>query len=208
MSRKNREKQPSGRENKPEGAIARDAAETSAGRAAGVELPPPPEMVPAHTPEMQDAELREMLCSSAESSVTAGALMLLWLGRNPYVCGGTPTPEDDGRLLAATRRRSVPDALEAIDTAIRPLAIIKASDGAHRVPCYTGYCPEWLADLVAAACRAVPSITYHDAVWSMPLCTLGHLAAAAHRASGGRTERPLDTSAADRWLLEANGIKQ
>jgi hypothetical protein len=60
---------------------------------------------------------------------------------------------------------------------------------------------------VAAACRAVPSITYHDAVWSMPLCTLGHLAAAAHRANGGRTERPLDTSAADKWLLEANGIK-
>ena len=45
--------------------------------------------------------------------------------------------------------------------------------------------PEWLADLYAAVSRAAPGIPWREFL-DMPL------AAAAHRANGGRTERPVD----------------
>lgn len=171
---------------------------------ASLGTPPPP--VPLHTPEMQDAELREMLGGTAGEAVTLGSLMALWLARSPYLCGGVPTAEDEASLLRLTRRKSIQDAVGALDTALRPLSIIKSDNGSRRPPCYDGYGPEWLADIVAAACRAMPSLTWSDAVWRTPLCTLGHLAGAAHRAAGGCTERPFDTTEADAWLLRVNGI--
>ena len=51
--------------------------------------------------------------------------------------------------------------------------------------------PEWLADLYAAVSRAAPGIPWREFL-DMPLAVVSHLAAAAHRANGGRTERPVD----------------
>ena len=51
--------------------------------------------------------------------------------------------------------------------------------------------PEWLADLYAAVSRAAPGIPWREFL-DMPLAAATHLAAAAHRANGGRTERPVD----------------
>lgn len=190
---------------------SRDGAENApdaryGGNTAIPDTPPPP--VPLHTPEMQDAELRELLGGRPTGgTITAGVLMALWLERNPYIAGGIPTPEADAALLRATRRDTIGGALAALDTALRPLCIIRRPDGARLPQCYDGYGPEWLADIVATAARALPSLEWSDAVWRLPLCTLGHLAGAAVRAAGGRTERPMDTTAADDWLLRANGLR-
>ena len=51
--------------------------------------------------------------------------------------------------------------------------------------------PEWLADLYAAVSWAAPGIPWREFL-DMPLVAATHLAAAAHRANGGRTERPVD----------------
>ena len=200
------------RENEPEQAKSRADAKNAPGANYGPSAPPdddaPPPAVPMHSPEMQDAELREMLGGSlAGGAITAGVLMALWLERSPYLVGGVPTPDADAALLRLTRRSSIPEALAALDTALRPLGIIRQPSGRTLPRCYDGYGPEWLADLVSAAARALPSLTWADAMWRTPLCLLGHLAGAAVRAVGGRTERPLDTTAADDWLLRANGMK-
>lgn len=55
--------------------------------------------------------------------------------------------------------------------------------------------PEWLADLYAAVGRAAPGIPWREFL-DMPLAAATHLAAAAHRANGGKTERPMDWSVA------------
>ena len=213
MSRRNRPETRQARENAPGRdfvrAAAKTPAEASCGRNPGISGDAPPPSMPLHTPEMQDAELREMLGGTLSGgAITAGQLMALWLERSPYLVGGVPTPDADAALLRLTRCASIPEAVAALDTALRPLCIIRTPSGSRTPPCYDGYGPEWLADLVAAAARALPSLTWSDAMWRTPLCLLGHLAGAAVRAVGGRTERPLDTTAADDWLLRANGLKK
>ncbi len=52
-----------------------------------------------------------------------------------------------------------------------------------------------IADLCAAAGRALPGLTWREFL-DMPLAAATHLAAAGHRANGGKTERPMDWAAA------------
>ena len=55
--------------------------------------------------------------------------------------------------------------------------------------------PEWLADLYTAVSRAAPGIPWREFL-DMPLAAATHLAAASHRANGGKTERPMDWASA------------
>lgn len=55
--------------------------------------------------------------------------------------------------------------------------------------------PEWLADLYAVVSRAAPGIPWREFL-DMPLAAATHLAAASHRANGGKTERPMDWASA------------
>ena len=47
-----------------------------------------------------------------------------------------------------------------------------------------------MCDLITLAAAALSSLTYHQALWEMPLVALFHLYAAAYRKNGGTTRRP------------------
>lgn len=141
-----------------------------------------------------------MLASSG-GALTAGGLFRMWLAGNPYVCGGTPDESDAGQLLAECHAASVAEAMSAVSASLRALECISADS--PRPAAYDGFGPEWLADIVAGACRACP-MGWREAVEEVPLAALTHLALATCRASGVRTGRPMDYSEVDRWLLAAN----
>ncbi len=61
--------------------------------------------------------------------------------------------------------------------------------------------PEWLADLYAVVSRAAPGIPWREFL-DMPLAAATHLAAASHRANGGRTERPMDWASALEQMVD------
>ena len=146
-----------------------------------------------HTPEMIRAELSAML--ERRPAVTPRRLARLWLADSPFVLGGAVTE----RALSAARRvlgRELPAAAieEAVSTALRALeTIVPEPDTSRKLTRDDGDSigPEWLADLYAAVSRAAPGIPWREFL-DMPLAAATHLAAAAHRANGGRTERPVD----------------
>ena len=85
---------------------------------------------------------------------------------------------------------------EAVSTALRALETIVPEPGSSQKltrDADDSIGPEWLADLYAAASRAAPGIPWREFL-DMPL------AAAAHRANGGRTERPMDWEGVLEWL--------
>ena len=95
---------------------------------------------------------------------------------------------------------------EAVSTALRALETIVPEPGASQKLTRDAddsngdsIGPEWLADLYAAVSRAAPGIPWREFL-DMPLAAATHLAASAHRANGGRTERPVDWEAAMEML--------
>lgn len=66
---------------------------------------------------------------------------------------------------------------------------------------YPPHGPEWLCDIVAKACHAIPSMTW-DQVLDMPMVAVLHLAAAGGRMEGMITKRPLDMDEAWRLFQE------
>ena len=146
-----------------------------------------------HTPEMIRAELSAML--ERRPAITPRRLARLWLANSPFVLGGPVTE----RALSAARGilgRELPAAAieEAVSTALRALETIVPEPGASQKltrDADDSIGPEWLADLYAAVSRAAPGIPWREFL-DMPLAAASHLAAAAHRANGGRTERPVD----------------
>ena len=150
-----------------------------------------------HTPEMIRAELAAML--GRHPAVTPRSLARLWLAGSPFVMGGRVTARDEAqaqeilgkRIPAAAIVREVEAALRALETIVpnANAGVKLTTDGADDLG------PEWLADLYASVSRAAPGIPWREFL-DMPLAAATHLAAAAHRANGGRTERPMDWDAA------------
>lgn len=156
-----------------------------------------------HSPEMIRAELSAML--ERRPAVTPRSFLRLWLANSPFVVGGQVTARSEAqaqdilgkRLPAQTIVREIETALRALETIIP-----NAKDGqklAEDGGAALG--PEWLADLYTSVSRAAPGIPWRDFL-NMPLAAATHLAAAAHRANGGKTERPMDWDAAMAQLLD------
>ena len=148
-----------------------------------------------HSPEMIRAELEAML--ERRPAVTPRVLARLWLAGSPFVLGGTPTARAEAQAQEIIGRRLPARAIvREIETALRALETIvpDANAGQKLTEDDTDALgPEWLADLYTAVSRAAPGIPWREFL-NMPLAAATHLAAAAHRANGGKTERPMDWS--------------
>jgi len=166
--------------------------------------------VELHTPAMIDAETRSMLCSSG-IVLTAGHVMALALARSPYVLGGTPTEDHIRQAMAIVgiTDMSLPAASNAIcseiQTAFRVFEIIPSSMPGDRKDTIG---PEWFADIFAACARAMPALTWEAFLHRIPMVVVAHLAAAAHRAAGGRTQRPENFDSAFKVLDELKRKRQ
>lgn len=151
---------------------------------------------PLHSAGDIRAEAAAMLrLPSAGLLVTPGRLMQLWVEESPFLTGDSAALTPDA-LSAARRILGAPDATadeiaSALDTAVRPFSIIENSPSAKPRGSYSGFCPEWLADLYAAA-GACGAVTWDDFLWKMPMAAAAHLLAAVHRSNGGATARPMN----------------
>ena len=161
----------------------------------------PPEVIEKHSEQDKELELSLMLLP-AGGTLTAGGFFRLWLDKNSFVCGTTPTPGDAEKLVRECGCQDLETALEILSASFRALECIsetaKSSGSA-----YEGYSPEWLADIVSGACSVCP-MSWEDAVWKISLCTLTHLALANCRRMHLKTGRPKDWTAVDKWLIEQN----
>ena len=149
-----------------------------------------------HSREMVRAELAAML--EPQPAVTPAALARLWLADSPFVLGGEITGRQLQEAQAIVGHPWDIRRIEAeVATAIRALETIVPGASSRRLSEEGGdaFGPEWLADLYAAVARAAPGIAWREFL-AMPMAAAAHLACAAHRAAGGRTERPMDWQAA------------
>ena len=163
-------------------------------------LPPEISLESSHTPEMVREELRVMSGGNLlASKVTASVLMDLALSRSPLLFGEVMEEGDlfHARRILASPGASCAELREALETAFRPLEIIEPMDPAHTelTHSYDTFSPEWFADIYATVCRVSP-LPWGQFVHTLPWCTVCHLVAAAHRAAGGMTARPVDLKAA------------
>lgn len=159
----------------------------------------PPPSVPLHSREMILEEMQTLL--GARSGITAGQAASLWCLNSPLITGGELSRDDLNTAFAILP--GFPDELsirQAISCALRGMEIIPSGHVPGRKS-YEGICPEWLVDIFRMACSAYPSLTWEDYLWSLPLCTVCHMVASAHRAHGTVTARPEDESRAEAWLL-------
>lgn len=156
----------------------------------------PPKAIEKHSKSQILNELRLMLTPSG--GLTAGGFLLL-VSTNPVFVGGEVTEEAVNDVLELTGTTSLEEALEVIKACFRCFECLKGTALEH----LEYYTPEWLADLVGMAGQSC-SMTYHDAVWGIPLVALTHLALATYRRNGGKYERPKDFSEVDKWLIEYN----
>jgi hypothetical protein len=166
--------------------------------------------VDLHTPEMIDAETRSMLCSSG-IVLTTGHVMALALAHSPYIMGGIPSEDDIRQAMAiiGVTDMTLPEAHNAIcseiQTAFRVFEIIIAHPGTALKETLG---PEWYADIFAACARAMPALTWEAFLHQIPMVVVAHLAAAAHRAAGGKTKRPEDFDKAFALLDELKKKRQ
>ena len=125
--------------------------------------------------------------------------MDLALSRSPLLFGGMIEEGDlfHARRILASPGASCAELREALETAFRPLEIIEPMGPAHTelTHSYDTFSPEWFADIYATVCRVSP-LPWGQFVHTLPWCTVCHLVAAAHRAAGGTTARPVDLKAA------------
>lgn len=152
-----------------------------------------------HTEDMIKAELKQMLLGG-ESGLTLGMLMLLAMENSPYVYGGVLTEGDLAYAYALSDRHlskeKFHEALVAdLEAAWRAFEIIapdpelRQKGKSSKVEMFS---PEWLADTVGSICQSMPSLTYREVLWELPLAMATHLAMATSRRNGTLTERPAD----------------
>ncbi len=146
-----------------------------------------------HSPEMIRQELEAMLGIPRDGCrLTPGTFMLLVASSSPFITGGEIHKE---HLAQARRILKAPDAspediMSSITTGLRPFSIIEQGPDA-KPRGYSGFCPEWLADLYRASAEC-GGISWHDFLWRLPMAVAAHLLAATHRHNGGETSRPVD----------------
>lgn len=161
-------------------------------------------------------ETKAML-GDGDITLTLGLLMRLHLAKSPYITGGqiTDSDLDIARAIVPSRRLGPLEFHEALlkelATAWRAYGIISPS---QELPTPRGrqsqvdlFSPEWLADTINMACAAMPSLTYRQILWEVPLTMVLHLAISTARRNGTITERPADIMAALKKMkeLQQNG---
>lgn len=142
-----------------------------------------------------------------------GHVVLLAEAKSPYIYGGKITELDlelAKRILGSKKLKDADfhAALQGeLDAAFRPVELFdagdkpqKEKDELHKIPPFS---PEWLADLVRAACQAVPSLALDDVLWRVPMVMAMHLYVAEARANGAKTMRPPDYAEAMRRFYAA-----
>ena len=166
-----------------------------------------------HTGEMVAAELDAMM-GAGRMKVCLGHLMKLARMRSPYVYGGKVTerdlaiamslwPRDAGRVSDPVRFHE--DLVWELDAAFRPLELFdkaKNKDSGGDKSDVRIFSPEWMADVMRSACRAMPSLGCREILWEVPLCLVMHLGVSEARAQGAITERPKDYKAAIKMMRE------
>lgn len=157
-----------------------------------------------HSETMIRAEVDSML-GFADLRLCLGHVMLLAEARSPYVFGGEITPLDI-ELAKTILKSKLADhdfnsaLMREMDTAFRPYEILdndeKDPDPKAKKSDVRPFSPEWMADVIRAACQAVPSLDLEAALWQIPLVMMMHLWLAEARANGAVTRRPPDVKAA------------
>lgn len=156
----------------------------------------------SHTAGMIREELESLRRHGTDfpcaSFLTMGVFLELRLRHSPFVEGGilTHSQLQEARTLLGGRKWTAEEISGAVACAFRGTEIIVPEHQEKQLsPDYSGFCPEWIADVFAAVCKAAPSTTWAVFMDEMPLVLALHLAASAYRASGGHTMRPVDFQA-------------
>lgn len=165
-----------------------------------------------HTAEMVNAELDAML-GAGRIRLCLGHLMQLARMHSPYVYGGKVTEMDLAKAMSLWPHDAgrEPDPLQfhadlvaEMDAAFRPLELFddtrKDDTGKHSD--VRAFSPEWMSDVMRAACQAMPSLGYREILWEVPLTLVMHMGVAEARANGAITSRPKDYKAAIRMMRE------
>lgn len=154
-----------------------------------------------HTDDMIRAEVMSMI-GDGKILVTLGMVERLWCIGSPYIKGGQVEPEDVANAMAIVSPPKAMDVIEfhealidTLETAWRAFEIIvpepleKQTGRTSEIALFT---PEWLSDVISSACHAMPSLTYHEILWKVPLTLVLHLNVSMARRNGVITERPND----------------
>lgn len=141
-------------------------------------------------------EMRTLL--GATPAITAGQIAALHLIGSPHLSGLPSSPEQDVQALDICPVFATAAELRmALATALRPAELFQVTGSGSG----TGISPEWLSDIFAAVTAVYPALTWEQYLWELPFCAALHLSGARIRRSGGKTPRPEDTEAADKWLV-------
>ena len=165
-----------------------------------------------HTADMVNAELDAMM-GAGRIRLCLGHLMQLARMHSPYIYGGKVTEMDLALAMSLwphdTGNEPDPlqfhkDLIAEIDAAFRPLDLFDSSnhDDTGRKSDIRAFSPEWMADIMRAACQSMPSLGYREIMWEVPLTLVMHLGVAESRAQGATTSRPRDYKAAIRIMRE------
>lgn len=170
-----------------------------------------------HSEEMIGDELKDML-GVGRLTLTLGMVESLWLVESPYIKGGKVEEQDLAKALELIPHGEMEplefhEALvQALETAFRAYEIIVPDDkddkNQGKVSEIDTFYPEWLADTISSACSAMPSLTYHQIMWEVPVVLVFHLAVSTARRNGCITRRPDDLKEAVRLLRERNAKRR
>ena len=158
-----------------------------------------------HSPEMIKEEMREML-GTGDILVTLGMIEGLWLLDSPYIKGGNVTENDldVAKKVCCAEDGADPikfhEALvKAIDASCRPFELIVPDSDITKEQKHSEiatFSPEWMSDQISMACMAMPSLTYRQILWEVPMTMITHLAVSTARRHGAITRRPSDVQGA------------
>lgn len=169
-----------------------------------------------HGEEQIASELKAMIGAS-DLKITLGTIAGLKLLESPYLSGGEISLAQilEAYGIIEHGGMSVEDfhiALQgALDDAFRVFETIvpeKKPEKDHKESKIGLFSPEWFADMIASACGAMPSLTYKQVLYEIPLAMTTHLVVAYARKNGAITERPVDIKDALAQLRKHNEDKR
>lgn len=168
-----------------------------------------------HTDEMVQNELKSML-GVGKVHLTLGALASLAILKSPYLYGGTATEQNLIDAYELVKHDEIDIAefhtvlQDEIDTAFRAFEILVPDPKADSVKTseIETFSPEWFADVISQACQSMPSLTYSQILYQIPLTMILHLAVSTARRNGALTERPHDVKEALKQLKQMREKKK